>query len=1076
MATPGTAQAAANLALLKKKKEKAALMKRQKAGAMARRVPVLNMIEDSRFRQDEAFLEETLLPDLYKDRSLKAQACTVFGSVDALLHCILAPTGGIWDSILRTFLIDLWYRGGEEIVNTLKQAKLEPAALEKQLMEKQKRKEIRERRKRMLERANGKKKRALLIQLGGVDTSSSDESESNLPPAGGKILPNHTLKAREKIENLTFGRVANGNDHKLLKRADMVLLARRFPIYFYCDPRLPQQDASTIAAAFQSEGMHFIPTLSPENAFVVFYPLEEILVNEEENKLGTKTLATGEDGGILNPKVRRLNSDVDEKSPRAELVHQNGTTTVKSERSSVVTTNSEQFDSPLRARPMQVAVFVASEADCGKGKQDCAQATIFGNNVFIGPESAWPKADDNTQKDWVGVARATGTVFYPDGCVESCYSKTVLMRKGRKNERPMVLCNALERGLYPGQGPARQAARWIAQQEVSRRMAFTGAGISAESGVPTYRDPGGLWSFYDPEEVSSIKGFALDPRKVWAFEFEFFKLLAQVHPNPAHEALANMKFRIVTQNVDGLHQEAGSETVVEVHGSEVRAICLRCKKTTDMSEVVRTMQERGSLCPDGTFKLNNNMQDFLKDVAAEQEKKPITTVGAVAVVPASTSNGTTGTGEAAIVGPTLPQAAVAETKKSPKKSPATSVAGANAAGTNAAPRVSTTSSDGKKSRSKSVSSDSSAASGMFGEKLRKGKKIRKKADRSKAGDFDRLHADAELSELAKKCLMTYAIKCRAKTKKSVREKLKKKKQELKKKREELKKNGGVAAVEKKGDEKVEKSKSGSESSSSDVSSDGEGSLKTELEKLGLISSSSSGSGSKSSSSSTSSSSTTLSQFNLKNGPRLAEVPLCGHCTGQTGDKYYERAAVEQKIIFKAASVDSNKSDIISTCVVDDKDEKMLEEKEKSVNLVDIVSEQPDAVTPTAASSPNKQSKKNPNIPVGVLKPDGIYFGEALERKTLKAAIRTARESDVVLMVGTTGKVDPARQMPLLAKAHNGAKVVELNPNPTLLSKVADLAIREPSARVLPWITEEVEALRKVTEMHDKAGTEEEGEK
>ena len=66
-------------------------------------------------------------------------------------------------------------------------------------------------------------------------------------------------------------------------------------------------------------------------------------------------------------------------------------------------------------------------------------------------------------------------------------------------------------------------------------MAFTGAGISAASGVPTYRDPGGLWEFYNPEEVSSIKGFALDPRKVWAFEVEFFKMLRRVTFNAAHK-------------------------------------------------------------------------------------------------------------------------------------------------------------------------------------------------------------------------------------------------------------------------------------------------------------------------------------------------------------------------------------------------------------------------------------------------------------------------------------------------------------------------------------------------------------
>ncbi|OLQ00092.1 NAD-dependent protein deacylase 2 [Symbiodinium microadriaticum] len=100
-----------------------------------------------------------------------------------------------------------------------------------------------------------------------------------------------------------------------------------------------------------------------------------------------------------------------------------------------------------------------------------------------------------------------------------------------------------------------------------------------ESGVPTYRDGDGLWKRYDAMEVSSISGLAGQPSKVWAFEREFYDILQRCQglafggPNPGHRALAALEDMVVTQNVDGFHQAAGSK-VVELHGSEVHAICL----------------------------------------------------------------------------------------------------------------------------------------------------------------------------------------------------------------------------------------------------------------------------------------------------------------------------------------------------------------------------------------------------------------------------------------------------------------------------------------------------------------------
>jgi len=112
-------------------------------------------------------------------------------------------------------------------------------------------------------------------------------------------------------------------------------------------------------------------------------------------------------------------------------------------------------------------------------------------------------------------------------------------------------------------------------------VAFTGAGVSAESGVPTYRDPGGLWRKFDMKKVSHINGFLKDPVACWRFELELHRLLQDVRPNAGHFALVELESMgvvsgVVTQNVEGLHTVAGSRNVVELHGNETCALCLRC--------------------------------------------------------------------------------------------------------------------------------------------------------------------------------------------------------------------------------------------------------------------------------------------------------------------------------------------------------------------------------------------------------------------------------------------------------------------------------------------------------------------
>ena len=105
---------------------------------------------------------------------------------------------------------------------------------------------------------------------------------------------------------------------------------------------------------------------------------------------------------------------------------------------------------------------------------------------------------------------------------------------------------------------------------------LTGAGVSAESGIPTFRGGGGLWRSFRPEELATPEAFARDPKLVWEWYDWRRKLIAAAEPNPAHRAIAARALTIVTQNVDGLHQRAGSANVLEIHGSIWKSRCLDC--------------------------------------------------------------------------------------------------------------------------------------------------------------------------------------------------------------------------------------------------------------------------------------------------------------------------------------------------------------------------------------------------------------------------------------------------------------------------------------------------------------------
>lgn len=120
-----------------------------------------------------------------------------------------------------------------------------------------------------------------------------------------------------------------------------------------------------------------------------------------------------------------------------------------------------------------------------------------------------------------------------------------------------------------------------------RVAVLTGAGVSAESGVPTFRAGDGLWEGHRIEDVASPYGWKRDPGVVWDFYHARRAKAGSVSPNPGHAALARLeakwgnRFTLVTQNVDGLHQRAGSKNVLEVHGSLRRTRCTACGDEAD---------------------------------------------------------------------------------------------------------------------------------------------------------------------------------------------------------------------------------------------------------------------------------------------------------------------------------------------------------------------------------------------------------------------------------------------------------------------------------------------------------------
>jgi NAD-dependent deacetylase len=127
-------------------------------------------------------------------------------------------------------------------------------------------------------------------------------------------------------------------------------------------------------------------------------------------------------------------------------------------------------------------------------------------------------------------------------------------------------------------------------KSAKRVAVLTGAGISAESGVPTFRDKGGIWEKFRPEQLANFEAFMSDPDFVWSWYQHRREIMRDVKPNPGHFALAEMEnifpeFSLITQNIDNLHNRAGSINVTELHGNIERNFCIKCRTFYDEVDI-----------------------------------------------------------------------------------------------------------------------------------------------------------------------------------------------------------------------------------------------------------------------------------------------------------------------------------------------------------------------------------------------------------------------------------------------------------------------------------------------------------
>lgn len=134
-----------------------------------------------------------------------------------------------------------------------------------------------------------------------------------------------------------------------------------------------------------------------------------------------------------------------------------------------------------------------------------------------------------------------------------------------------------------------RAIQAIRDARPQRVVVFTGAGVSADSGIPTFRGAGGLWKNFRAEDLATPEAFRRDPPLVWEWYEWRRDLIRKAQPNAAHEAIARLDATVVTQNVDGLHARAGARNVIELHGNIFRVRCVRDGTTSERFDAFADM-------------------------------------------------------------------------------------------------------------------------------------------------------------------------------------------------------------------------------------------------------------------------------------------------------------------------------------------------------------------------------------------------------------------------------------------------------------------------------------------------------
>lgn len=478
--------------------------------------------------------------------------------------------------------------------------------------------------------------------------------------------------------------------------------------------------------------------------------------------------------------------------------------------------------------------------------------------------------------------------------------------------------------------------------------------------MPTFRDGDGLWKRYDAMEVSSISGMAGEPAKVWAFEREFNDILnACSGPNAGHRALAELEGLgcidlVVTQNVDGFQQAAGSKEVLELHGSEVHAICLNkeCGHRVEMRQLFEGPEADKPFEDGGLWSpLAKGWGVRWPECTEDSELQRAVRMQLARLQRRRNGSSSSGAGSSSSSSATVDIS-----------SDTSSCSSGRGAGS---PR-----SAGSGRSSGRSSSSSGACAGLRWWQRRQGAAASSGGGGGGGGAKRRADVDGASAGAG----------------------------------------GGIADAENPTPEEEGKDKAKAES----MQKEGEKERQQEGQQEG------------------------------RKGGQKEECQKAGQMAGQkAGQKAKAKAKGKgkRKALKKKARIRAKKRSLAKSC------------RARALKPEELEKGPPECRVPIC-----------PKCRRGALKPDGIFFGEALSKPVLERSVRQSLKSKVVMMVGTSGQVDPAAKLPLLAKKRNGAKIVEVNIGETHLSKLADIRLRGPSASVLPDLARLVAAHPRLKEL------------